>query len=91
MDLYAGSDNFSFARRGVPAVNFSPGLTGFDAEISKYYHQPADEVGTLNFSYLVKYFRSFVYASELVSNAEVLPAWKSSDPFSGVKRSSGKK
>lgn len=80
-DLYAGSDNFPFARKGVPAVDFSPGLTGFDAEITKYYHQPADEVGTLNFSYVTKYARAYAHAAELVANATVLPTWKVGDPF----------
>ena len=83
-DLYAGSDNFPFARRGVPAVDFSPGLTAFDAEITKYYHQPADEAGTLNFSHVTKYARAYALAAELLANAAVLPAWKAGDPFGAV-------
>jgi len=81
MDLYAGSDNFPFARRGVPAVDLSPGLTGFDAEITKYYHQPADEAGSLNFRYVVKYVRAYAHAAELTANAGVSPTWKAGDPF----------
>jgi len=80
-DFYAGSDNFPFARRGVPAVDLSPAFTAFDAEITKYYHQPADEVGTLNFSYVVKYVRAFACAAEQLCNAGMLPSWKAGDPF----------
>ncbi|MEM9987552.1 MAG: M28 family peptidase, partial [Bacteroidota bacterium] len=52
MQLFDRSDNASFARKGVPSINLSPGITAFDKEIQRYYHRPADEVDDLNFSYL---------------------------------------
>ncbi len=80
-NLYERSDNYNFARKGIPAIDFSTGLKSFDAEINKYYHQPADEVGTLDFEYLVKFYRAFVYANYLVANAPKTPVWKAGDKF----------
>lgn len=80
-NLFERSDNLNFASKGIPAITFAPGLTDFDAEINKYYHQPADEVSSLDFDYLIKYFRAYVYANFLLANAAVAPAWKPGDKF----------
>jgi hypothetical protein len=47
----------------------------------KYYHQPADEVGSLDFDYLIKYFRAYVYANHLLANMPKAPVWKAGDKF----------
>ena len=80
-NLYERSDNYNFARKGVPAIDFATGIKSFDAEINKYYHQPADEVSSLDFDYLVKYYRAFVYANYLLANAPKAPVWKAGDKF----------
>lgn len=80
-NLYERSDNMNFAVKGVPAVNISPGIKAFDPELFKYYHQPADEVESLDMVYLEKFFRSFVYGAYLVSNAKERPMWSSGDKF----------
>ncbi|MBA4055419.1 MAG: hypothetical protein C0490_11955 [Marivirga sp.] len=80
-NLYERSDNVNFAVKGVPAVNFSPGVKAFDPELFKYYHQPADEVGSLDMVYLEKFFRSFVYGAYLLANSKERPMWKSGDKF----------
>lgn len=87
LNLYERSDNFNFAVKGVPAVDFSPGVTGLDEEITKYYHQPADEVTSLDFDYLEKFFRAYVYAAVLVGNSDVRPFWKAGDKFEPVGKS----
>jgi hypothetical protein len=91
-NLYERSDNYSFAVKGVPAINFAPGTKSFDAELLKYYHQPADEVGSLDFDYLIKYFRAYVYTNYLLANAPKAPTWKAGDKFeaAGKKLYSGK-
>ncbi|MBS1979114.1 MAG: M28 family peptidase [Bacteroidetes bacterium] len=81
MDIYAGSDNYNFARKGVPAIDFSPGFTGFDEELMKYYHQPPDEAASLDYDYLMKYFKAFVYTNHLIANSSAVPYWKPGDPF----------
>ncbi len=83
-NLYERSDNYNFARKGIPAVDFSPAIKGFDQELMKYYHQAADEVGSLDFDYLEKFFRSYVYAAYLISNSPERPQWKAGDKFEPV-------
>ncbi|HTE34870.1 MAG TPA: M28 family peptidase [Chryseolinea sp.] len=80
-NLYERSDNMNFAAKGVPAVNFSPGVKAFDPDVLKYYHQPADEVGTLDMDYLEKFYRSFIYCIYLIANDPERPHWKSGDKF----------
>lgn len=80
-NLYERSDNMNFAVKGVPAVNISPGIKAFDPELFKYYHQPADEVASLDMVYLEKFFRSFVYGAYLIANDKERPMWKAGDKF----------
>jgi hypothetical protein len=80
-NLFERSDNYNFAKKGIPAIDFAPGFKAFDAELMKYYHQPADEVSTLNFSYLEKYFQSYVYTNVMLANMPVSPTWKTGDKF----------
>jgi hypothetical protein len=80
-NLYERSDNVNFAVKGVPAVTFSPGVKEFDQELMKYYHQPADEVNSLNMRYIEKFHRAFVYAAYLVANANERPLWVKGDKF----------
>ena len=80
-NLYERSDNYSFAVKGIPAINFAPGTKSFDEDLLKYYHQPADDVGSLDFDYLIKYFRAYVYTNYLLANTPKAPIWKSGDKF----------
>lgn len=80
-NLFERSDNYNFAKKGIPAINFAPGTKAFDAELMKYYHQPADEVSSLDFDYLVKYFRAYVYTNYLLANMPKAPVWKAGDKF----------
>ncbi|WKN46232.1 M28 family peptidase [Tunicatimonas pelagia] len=80
-NLYDRSDNVNFAKLGVPSVTFSPGITAFDAEIMKYYHQVTDEVGSLNFSYAEQYCEAFVQAAENIANLKKAPTWQEGDKY----------
>lgn len=80
-NLYERSDNVNFAVKGVPAVDMAPGVKAFDQNLFKYYHQPADEVGSLNMRYIEKFHRSFVYSAYLIANAKDRPMWKQGDKF----------
>ena len=79
--LFDRSDNVNFAKKGVPAPTFSMGFTAFDAEIGKYYHQQTDNPETLNYAYLVKFFKSYVYAGRLIANRDVRPFWVEGDKY----------
>ena len=80
-NLFDRSDNVNFARKGIPAITFSCGIRDFGEEILKYYHQTADEVESLDISYLTKYARSFVYAAYLIANSKEKPFWNSGDKY----------
>jgi Peptidase family M28 len=83
-NLYIRSDNYNFAAKGVPAVDISPGVKGMDEELMKYYHQPPDEVATLDFDYLEKFYHAYVYAAVLIGNLPERPFWKTGDEFEPV-------
>ena len=79
--LFDRSDNVRFASKGIPAPTFSMGFTAFDAEITKYYHQAGDNPNTLDYVYLEKFFRSYVYACRIIGNAEKTPFWIKGDKY----------
>ena len=79
--LFDRSDNVRFAAKGIPAPTFGMGFTAFDDEITKYYHQPADNPETLDYVYLEKFFRSYVYACRMIGNAKKAPFWIKGDKY----------
>ncbi|MBX2969505.1 MAG: M28 family peptidase [Cyclobacteriaceae bacterium] len=79
--FYDRSDQVSFASKGVPAIKLQPGLAKMDDEIRKYYHRQADEVATLDFEYLTKFYRTFVHAVVLLANEPTPPFWIKGDKY----------
>ena len=80
-NLYDRSDNVSFAKVGIPSVNFAPGMTSFGPEIMKNYHQVSDEVATLNFRYVEKYCEAYTLAAEQIASMSDQPFWKKGDKY----------
>jgi hypothetical protein len=80
-NFYERSDQVSFARKGIPAIKLQPGLARMDEEIRKYYHRQADEVSSLDFDYLTKFYKAFVLAVQLLANDTKRPAWNAGDKF----------
>ena len=80
-NLFDRSDNVSFAKKGVPALDFAPGFTKFDDAIFKYYHQVTDNPETIDFAYLHKYCQSYTYAARLIANRKVAPKWIAGDKY----------
>jgi peptidase M28-like protein len=80
-NYYERSDQFSFAKKGVPAVNFKMAMTAFDERISKYYHQPSDEFQTVDLEYIHKYWKAYIRAAELIGNWDQKPYWIKGDKF----------
>ncbi|WKK65722.1 M28 family metallopeptidase [Lutimonas zeaxanthinifaciens] len=78
---YERSDQVSFAKKGVPAVNFKMSMAAFDERISKYYHQPNDEFNTIDRDYIYKYWISYIRSAELISNWDQKPYWMPGDKF----------
>ncbi|MFK8054743.1 MAG: M28 family peptidase [Saprospiraceae bacterium] len=79
MGLYQYSDNWSFAKRGVPALNLAPGFTGFSPELMNYYHQAGDHADDLDFAYVTRYVKAAVAAAGAVVNATERPTWVEGD------------
>ncbi|MGE0772598.1 MAG: M28 family peptidase [Cyclobacteriaceae bacterium] len=83
-DLYENSDNYNFALVGIPSVDIAPGVKKFNRKLMKYYHEPNDEFESLDFKYLAKFFRAFVYSAYLIANAQETPSWKPGDEFEEI-------
>ena len=79
--LFDRSDNVNFAKKGVPAPTFSMGFRAFDEEIGKYYHQPSDHADNLDYTYLTKFFKSYVYSCRLIANDPSIPFWRAGDKY----------
>lgn len=80
-NLFERSDNFNFAAKGVPAVMFTLGLTSFDGEVNKFYHQPTDEVNSISLTYTNRYIRSYIFSAYQLLNIPVVPFWKPGDKY----------
>lgn len=80
-NLFDRSDNVSFAKKGIPAPTFALGFTSFDGDATKYYHQAGDEADTLDYDYLLKFFKSYVLAGRLIANDSQTPTWTKGDKY----------
>ena len=80
-NLFDRSDNLSLAVKGVPAPTFGMGVTAFDGEIMKYYHQLADEAASMNTRYALKYVRSYVLTAKYIADNPMQPLWKKDDKY----------
>lgn len=79
--LFDRSDNVSFARKGIPALSFSPGFKAFDQDLMKNYHQVTDEAETLDYKYLYKYCEAFIRTARLIADHGKRPFWISGDKY----------
>ena len=95
---YYRSDQFSFAKIGVPALFFAEGtdVIGQPAgwgrkqieewELKKY-HQPADKLdASWNFDGMIEDAQLYLYAGWLIAQADALPSWKPGDEFESARK-----
>lgn len=82
--LFDRSDNVSFAAKGVPALNFAPGMTDFSDEVRKYYHQVTDNPESIDMVYLKEYCQIFTLAARLIANRDSRPEWVEGDKYKEV-------
>lgn len=80
-NLFDRSDNVNFAKKGIPAPTFSLGITAFDEAITKYYHQTTDNPETLDYEYINKYCKAFMYSCRLIANDKKKPFWVKGDKY----------
>mgnify|MGYP002397421872 CR=1 FL=1 len=67
-NLYERSDNYSFAMKGIPAINIAPGVLQMDEEIFKYYHQATDNPDTIDYDYLLRFAQAYTAMARLIAN-----------------------
>ena len=79
--LFDRSDNVNFAKKGIPAPTFSLGFTAFNGTVTKYYHRPGDEAETLDYDYLLKFFRAYVLSGRNIGNDPKTPVWTAGDKY----------
>jgi Zn-dependent M28 family amino/carboxypeptidase len=95
---YYRSDQFSFARIGVPALFFDDGVdfigrpAGWGREqIEQWelhkYHQPSDRLdGGWNFDGMIEDAQLGMLSAWLIAQADALPTWKPGDEFEAVRK-----
>ena len=91
------SDQFSFAKIGVPALYVNPGMSFVDrptdwgkAQINHYtdfnYHQASDEYDdSWNFEGAVSDAQLGLWAGLAIANADEMPNWNEGDEFEAVR------
>ncbi|MBL9079940.1 MAG: M28 family peptidase [Planctomycetes bacterium] len=67
--LFAQSDNWSFAQKGIVAHSLSAG------SLHRDYHQPGDEVGKLDLAHMTRILRALVPAVRALADRDTAPAW----------------
>ena len=95
---YYRSDQFNFAKIGVPAFYFRNGsdfvgrpegwgLERIDEYNNEHYHQPSDELtDAWSFDGMVQDARFGFWAGLIVANADELPQWNPGDEFEAARR-----
>jgi len=95
---YYRSDQFSFAKIGVPALYFNEGTevigkpAGWgkqqhDAWELKQYHQPSDKLeASWNLEGMIEDAQLDLYAGWLVAQADAMPTWNPGDEFAAARQ-----
>ncbi len=92
------SDQFNFAKVGVPALGLEGGTQvighepgwgkeQLDAFTEQHYHQPSDELrDDWNFDGMIEDARFAFWMGLIVANAPAMPRWNAGDEFEAVRK-----
>jgi hypothetical protein len=91
-NLFVRSDQFSFVRRGVPAVFLVPGFTSSDKSVdgrklfgqflATHYHQPSDDLSVpVDAPSVERFTRANIVLGYLIASEPKAPAWKPGNFF----------
>ncbi len=95
---YYRSDQFSFAKIGVPAFYFRTGtdfvgrpegwgIERIEEHNDRHYHQPSDELtAEWRFDGMVQDAQFGFWAGLIVANADEMPSWRPGDEFEAARR-----
>ena len=79
-DLFESSDNYSLAKKGIPAPTFSLGMTSFDrGTIKNRYHRLSDEVGNMDLEYVLRFIRAYILSAKYIADDPTPPVWAKGD------------
>jgi Zn-dependent M28 family amino/carboxypeptidase len=81
LDFFRRSDNFSLAKKGIPAPNYSLGMTEWDETVEARYHRPSDEVDNMDLDYVVKFVRAYILSAQYIANSNSQPKWTEGDEY----------
>jgi hypothetical protein len=91
-NLFVRSDQYSFVRKGVPAVYLVPGFTSTDASIDaqplyrdhmeNHYHEPSDDLSRpVDWESALRFARAHTCIGFSIGNAVTRPSWNEGDFF----------
>jgi len=96
--FYYRSDQFSFAKIGVPALKFGTGLhvvgkpekwgrEQMEAWEARQYHQPGDELDpSWNFDGMIAEAQLGLFSGWWIAQADPMPTWKAGDEFEAARK-----
>ncbi len=90
--IFVRSDQYSFVRRGVPAVMFSPGMRSSDPNqdgrtlfmefIGRHYHRPTDDVSLpMDRGSIERFTKANIALGYAIAQDEAAPSWKPGNFF----------
>ena len=79
--LFAESDNYPLANKGIPAPTYSLGMKTFDTTITNRYHQLSDEVGNMDLTYVMRFIKAYILSAKLIADDPAQPGWTKNDPL----------
>jgi len=85
-EFFTRSDNISLSVKGVPSATYSLGFRKMDGEITKYYHQPTDEVESMDMDYVTQWIIGYINAAQNIANMDERPFWNTGDEFESIGR-----
>jgi Zn-dependent M28 family amino/carboxypeptidase len=91
-NIFVRSDQYSFVKRGVPAVYLVPGFTAEDPAVNgqqvfggflaSHYHRPSDDLSLpMDLQALERFTRANLAIVQAIANDPVAPAWKPGNFF----------
>ena len=91
-NLFRRSDQYSFVRKGIPAVYLKPGFTSTDPAIDgravqddhrkHHYHQPSDDLSRpIDWDSVVRFARANARIGYAIANDDARPTWNEGDFF----------
>jgi len=91
-NLFVRSDQYSFVKKGIPAIYLIPGFTSSDTDIDgevqfrehlrDHYHEPSDDLTRpVDWDSVVRFTRSHIRIGYYIANDSARPLWNDGDFF----------